>query len=48
MKHGQYVNPGNSGFQIILNSEYVDKTGLIGQMKGAAVRTWHRRHCLHP
>ena len=32
MKHGQYVNPGNSGFQVILNSEYVDKTGLIGQM----------------
>ena len=32
MKHGQYVNPGNSGFQVILNSEYIDKTGLIGQM----------------
>ena len=32
MEHGQYVNPGNSGFQVILNSEYIDKTGLIGQM----------------
>lgn len=32
MEHGQYVNPGNSGFQVMLNSEYVDKTGLIGQM----------------
>lgn len=32
MVHGQYVNPGNSGFRVILNSEYIDKTGLIGQM----------------
>lgn len=32
MEHGQYVNPGNSGFQVIINSEYIDKTGLIGQM----------------
>ncbi len=27
-----YFNPGNSGFQRILNSEYVDKTGLIRQI----------------
>ena len=27
---GIYLNPGNSGFQRIVNSEYVDKTGLIG------------------
>lgn len=26
---GIYLNPGNSGFQRIVNSEYVDKTGLI-------------------
>lgn len=26
---GTYLNPGNSGFQEILNSDYVDKTGLI-------------------
>ena len=26
---GIYFNPGNSGFQRIVNSEYVDKTGLI-------------------
>ena len=26
---GIYLNPGNSGFQRIINSEYVDKTGLI-------------------
>lgn len=26
---GTYLNPGNSGFSEIINSEYVDKTGLI-------------------
>lgn len=26
---GTYLNPGNSGFQEIVRSEYVDKTGLI-------------------
>lgn len=26
---GNYLNPGNSGFQAIRNSEYIDKTGLI-------------------
>lgn len=26
---GMYLNPGNKGFQEILRSEYVDKTGLI-------------------
>ena len=26
---GTYLNPGNKGFQKILQSEYVDKTGLI-------------------
>ena len=26
---GMYLNPGNKGFQEILQSEYVDKTGLI-------------------
>ena len=26
---GSYLNPGNKGFQEILQSEYVDKTGLI-------------------
>lgn len=29
---GIYLNPGNSGFQRIVNGEYVDKTGLIRQM----------------
>ena len=27
---GTYLNPGNSGFARIINSDYVDKTGLIG------------------
>lgn len=27
---GFYINPGNKGFQDILNDTYVDKTGLIG------------------
>lgn len=26
---GTYWNPGNNGYQEILQSEYVDKTGLI-------------------
>ena len=30
--HGKYVNPGNKGFERILNSEYIDKTGLIEQI----------------
>lgn len=29
---GIYINSGNSGFQTIVNSEYVDKTGLIRQI----------------
>ena len=27
---GTYLNPGNSGFEQIVNSSYVDKTGMIG------------------
>lgn len=26
---GVYLNPGNGGFEIVLNGEYIDKTGLI-------------------
>ena len=29
MRHGRYINPGNSGFKRILNSEYIDKSMLI-------------------
>jgi hypothetical protein len=27
---GMVLNPGNSGFEEIVKSDYVDKTGLIG------------------
>ena len=26
---GIYINPGNAGFEAIINGEYIDKTGLI-------------------
>ncbi len=29
---GTYLNPGNSGFSEMLKSDYVDKTGMIGQI----------------
>ena len=32
MSHGQYVNPGNSGFKRILNSEYMDKIAMISRV----------------
>ena len=34
---GIYINRGNSDFRRILNSEYIDKTGLIAQDEGARV-----------
>ena len=30
LEMGAYLNPGNSGFIEMIQSEYVDKTGLIG------------------
>jgi hypothetical protein len=36
--HGQYVNPGNKGFERILRSEYIDKTGLISLMNNRISR----------
>lgn len=35
---GTYLNPGNSGFAEILQSDYVDKTGMIGLINGTIVR----------
>ena len=29
---GLYINPGNEGFRIIRNSEYIDKSGLISRI----------------
>ncbi|WP_044913088.1 AAA family ATPase [Butyrivibrio sp. WCE2006] len=26
---GIYINPGNAGFEAIINGEYIDKTGMI-------------------
>ena len=31
---GTYLNPGNSGFSEILESDYIDKTGLISLING--------------
>lgn len=33
---GNYLDPGNKGFQEILRSEYVDKTGLIALLNKTA------------
>lgn len=36
---GTYLNPGNRAFQVILNSAYVDKTGLIDYVNSTINRT---------
>lgn len=36
---GIYLNPGSSGFERILNSDYVDKTGLIEQINDTIGKT---------
>ncbi len=42
---GIYLDPGNSGFQTIVNSEYVDKTGLIQQIN-ASIDTVNKLICI--
>lgn len=42
---GIYFNPGNSGFQRIVNSEYVDKTGLISRIN-ESVNTVNNLICI--
>ncbi|MEI3339870.1 MAG: AAA family ATPase [Eubacterium sp.] len=43
---GVYLNPGNEGFQIALNSEiYVDKTGLI-RYTNSAINSGQRNICV--
>ena len=37
---GTYLNPGNEGFQEILQSEYVDKTGLIALVNETVGTRW--------
>ncbi|MBO7674097.1 MAG: AAA family ATPase, partial [Atopobiaceae bacterium] len=36
---GTYLNPGNSGFQRIVNGEYVDKTRMIALLNKAVDTT---------
>ena len=42
---GTYLNPGNKGFQEILQSEYVDKTGLIA-LVNKTVGTMEKLTCI--
>ncbi|MDE6015311.1 MAG: AAA family ATPase [Acetatifactor sp.] len=42
---GTYLNPGNRGFQEILQSEYVDKTGLIA-LVNKTVGTMEKLSCI--
>lgn len=42
---GRYLNPGNAGFREILQSEYVDKTGLIAIMN-KVVGTMEKLTCI--
>ncbi len=45
MKHGLYVNPGNEGFRLIRNSEYIDKTGMI-ELINERINTPERLFCI--
>lgn len=42
---GYYLNPGNSGFERIISSAYVDKTGLIHHIN-EAIDTTHNLICV--
>ncbi len=42
---GIYLNPGNEGFQQTLNSEYVDKTGLI-EFINKTIKTNYKLTCV--
>ena len=42
---GTYINPGNSGFARIIQSQYVDKTGLIGVVN-EMINTAHNLICV--
>ena len=43
--HGHYVNPGSQGFQLISNSNYVDKTMLI-DLLNSRIGTTDRLVCI--
>ena len=42
---GTYINLGNSGFQSVRNSEYIDKSGLIAAVN-STLNTEHRCSCV--
>ena len=42
---GNYLNPGNMGFQEIRNAEYVDKSGLI-ELVNRTIRTPQKLSCV--
>jgi hypothetical protein len=42
---GTYLNPGNSGFAEMLQSEYVDKTGLI-RLINSSIGTKKKLKCI--
>lgn len=43
---GRFVNPGNSAFQVALNSEiYVDKTGLLEYTNARVLSGIGQRNC---
>ena len=42
---GNYLNPGNSGFQVIRNDVYVDKSGLINLIN-QSIDTPRRLTCI--
>ena len=42
---GNYLNPGNSGFAVVRNDIYVDKTGLIG-LVNQTIDTPRRLTCI--
>lgn len=44
---GIYLNPGNEGFAKIVNSDYVDKTGLIGLIN-KSINTTKNLICIIP
>ena len=42
---GTYLNPGNSGFERIRNTEYVDKSGMIGLLN-SSINTTRNLTCV--
>lgn len=45
---GKYLNAGNSGFHEILQTEYLDKTGLIDLINANLLRGWFKNNNFTP